>query len=104
MRPGKMPRHIGEQWLAQEIREQRQEIERPCDSGQFRVLTRLASNPDTHLAVSFGGGSVPALAGDDSRYKIAGSLHCTAPIPDANPAGEPLIVDTFEFVTAVDYQ
>ncbi|MHC4472532.1 MAG: patatin-like phospholipase family protein [Planctomycetota bacterium] len=43
---------------------ERDEILAPCSPGRYRVLKRLAENPENHLAVSFGGGSVPGIAGN----------------------------------------
>lgn len=43
---------------------EREAIEAPCQPLKYRVLKRIASNPDNHLAVSFGGGSVPGIGGN----------------------------------------
>ncbi len=43
---------------------EQQAIEEPPQPSRYRVLKRLASNPDNHFVVSFGGGSVPGLAGN----------------------------------------
>jgi predicted acylesterase/phospholipase RssA len=37
-------------------------IEAPCEPARYRVLRRIAENPDNFLAVGFGGGSFPGLA------------------------------------------
>jgi predicted acylesterase/phospholipase RssA len=39
-------------------------IEAPCDPAHYRVLSRMVQNPGNHLAVGFGGGSIPGLAGN----------------------------------------
>lgn len=33
---------------------QREEIEAPCNPSHYRILKRIASNPDNHLAIGFG--------------------------------------------------
>lgn len=43
---------------------QKDEILAPCDPRHYRVLKRMAANGKNHLALAFGGGSVPALAGN----------------------------------------
>ena len=43
---------------------QREEIEAPCNPSHYRILKRIASNPDNHLAIGFGAGSAPGLAGN----------------------------------------
>ncbi|MDQ3583144.1 MAG: patatin-like phospholipase family protein [Pseudomonadota bacterium] len=43
---------------------EREAIEAPCNPAQYRILKRIASNPDNHLAIGFGGGSAPGLAGN----------------------------------------
>ncbi|MGH8626302.1 MAG: patatin-like phospholipase family protein [Gammaproteobacteria bacterium] len=43
---------------------QREEIEAPCNPAHYRILKRIASNPDNHLAIGFGAGSAPGLAGN----------------------------------------
>ncbi len=48
----------------EEIMAQQKEIEAPCIASRYRVLKRIAANPDNYLAVGFGGGSVPGLAGN----------------------------------------
>ena len=49
---------------------ERGKIEQPCDLSQYRVLKRIASNLDNHLAVGFGGGSVPALAANTALMGV----------------------------------
>jgi predicted acylesterase/phospholipase RssA len=48
----------------QQIMAQREAIEAPCNPAHYRILKRIASNPDNHLAIGFGGGSAPGLAGN----------------------------------------
>lgn len=43
---------------------QQEAIEAPCNPSQYRVLKRIAANPDNHLAIGFGAGSSPGLAGN----------------------------------------
>jgi predicted acylesterase/phospholipase RssA len=43
---------------------EKDEIESPCQPLNYRVLRRIATNSDNHLAISFGGGSVPGIAGN----------------------------------------
>lgn len=72
---GKQPkRRIESQRISAEITELRALIEQPCDAAQYRVLRRLAANPDTHLAISFGGGSVPALAANTALAALLEEL------------------------------
>lgn len=67
-------RRIGEQRLSPEIQQQRVEIDSPCDPAEYRVLRRLVENEENYLAVSFGGGSVPALAGNAAFAGILDEL------------------------------
>jgi len=50
--------------LIDQIMAESEEIESPCRPRQFRVLQRIATNPDNHFVVGFGAGSVPGLAGN----------------------------------------
>ncbi|MGH8489080.1 MAG: patatin-like phospholipase family protein [Gammaproteobacteria bacterium] len=43
---------------------QREEIEAPCNPSHYRILKRIASNSDNYLAIGFGAGSAPGLAGN----------------------------------------
>jgi predicted acylesterase/phospholipase RssA len=43
---------------------QRKEIETLCNPSHYRILKRIASNPDNYLAIGFGAGSAPGLAGN----------------------------------------
>jgi predicted acylesterase/phospholipase RssA len=48
----------------QQIMAEREAIEAPCNPSHYRILARIASNPDNHLAIGFGAGSAPGLAGN----------------------------------------
>jgi predicted acylesterase/phospholipase RssA len=48
----------------QQIMAEREAIEAPCNPAHYRILTRIASNPDNHLAIGFGAGSAQGLAGN----------------------------------------
>ena len=48
----------------QDILDRRAEIEAPPVHASYRVLRRLAENPNNHFVVSFGGGSLHGLAGN----------------------------------------
>jgi predicted acylesterase/phospholipase RssA len=51
-----------------------EQIEESCRPGDYRVLTRLVGNPENHLAIGFGGGSVPGLAGNCALARILEEL------------------------------
>ncbi len=53
-----------EQDYVAQLMAQREEIEAPCNPAHYRILKRIASNPDNHLAIGFGAGSAPGLAGN----------------------------------------
>jgi predicted acylesterase/phospholipase RssA len=53
-----------EQDYVAQLMAQREEIDAPCNPSHYRILKRIASNPDNYLAVGFGAGSAPGLAGN----------------------------------------
>lgn len=74
MSPHDPKRRILPQRLSAEIEQQRTAIEQPCAPADYRVLRRLVTSPDTHLAVSFGGGSAPALAANTALAALLEEL------------------------------
>lgn len=48
----------------EQILSRQKAIEAPCNPVHYRVLKRIASNPENHLAIGFGAGSAPGLAGN----------------------------------------
>jgi NTE family protein len=54
----------GEPDSVESILAEAEEIEKPCSGTRFRTLKRIASNPDNHVVLAFGGGSVPGIAGN----------------------------------------
>ena len=50
--------------FVKQLLSERSSIEAPCNPNQYRVLRRIAANPDNHLAIGFGAGSAPGLAGN----------------------------------------
>ncbi len=59
----RIPEHADALRVEQLLAE-RTAIEAPCNPAQYRVLKRIAANPNNHLAIGFGAGSAPGLAGN----------------------------------------
>ncbi|MHC4429771.1 MAG: patatin-like phospholipase family protein [Planctomycetota bacterium] len=47
-----------------EIMDEAEVIEAPCEPGDYRILRRVAANPENYFTVSFGAGSVPGIVGN----------------------------------------
>jgi NTE family protein len=60
--------------LEQQVLAEEESITAPCEPGHFRAFTRLATNPDNHMAVSFSGGGVPGLVGNCALLGILEEL------------------------------
>ena len=60
--------------LEQQILAEEESIVAPCEPGHFRAFTRLVTNPDNHVAVSFSGGGVPGLIGNCALLGILEEL------------------------------
>jgi predicted acylesterase/phospholipase RssA len=65
---------ISTQALIQQILDDQEMIESPCRPEHYRVLMRMVSNTDNHLALSFGAGSVPALGANTALVSILEEL------------------------------
>ena len=52
-------------------------IQSPCNPLHYKVLKRIAANPDNYLVVSFGGGSAPGLAGNTALLALLNELAIT---------------------------
>ena len=65
-----MSRDKEEQQAYDELSISRAEIESPCEVVHYRALRRIANNANNHLALGFGGGSVPALAANVALASI----------------------------------
>ncbi len=63
-----------DQAMREEVMAQRKEIEAPCDPAHFRVFKRMASNPENHFVVSFGGGGLPGLAANTALLGLLDEL------------------------------
>lgn len=62
---------------AEELLSEREAIEAPCNPSQYRILKRIAANPDNHLAIGLGAGSAPGLAGNLALAGLLSELELT---------------------------
>jgi len=60
-----------------DIIRQKESIESPCNPLYYKVLKRIASNPENYFVVSFGGGSAPGLAGNTALMALLDELDIT---------------------------
>ena len=69
--------------LEQQILAEEESIVAPCEPGHFRAFTRLVTNPDNHVAVSFSGGGVPGLIGNCALLGILEELDMPSHIKES---------------------
>ena len=78
----KRDRESEEKRLIREVFDRREEIEAPCSPRLYRVLSRILSNPDNHVAIGFGGGSAHGLAGNVAMVSLLEELDLRAHVKE----------------------